>query len=446
MRDHISKTAGIIAEYNPFHAGHKYQIDYIRNTLGADHVVVVMSPDFVQRGEPALLSKYTRTRTALENGADLVLELPVQFATSSAEGFAMGGVSLLSSCGIIDYLCFGAEDENVDLFNAIAEIPEEEPTDYIRILKDSLKAGCSYPLARSKAIISYFSDDPSLLPKGITLEMLSSILSKPNNILAIEYCKALHRQNSNMIPCAIRRKGSDYHAAALPFSPKESENDLTLRYPSATALRHLFHTNKDLDAIPDSETVYTYLKEAARYGEFVLPRDFDSIYRYRLLSESASSLADYRDVTQSLANRIIHHRNDYRTFSDFCRKITTKESTQLHIQRGMTHMLLNLKTSYDRVPYIRVLGVRKESSFLVKQIKENSALPVLTKYAYADKVLSDFTANTLSEKQYDYPYSYTELHRFLSENLFASNLYESILCQKTNLDFKHEYQKQPVIL
>ena len=216
------KTVGIITEYNPFHNGHRYQIRKARELTGADFVVTAMSGDFVQRGEPALFDKYTRTAMALEGGADLVLELPVRFATSSAEDFAACGVALLDRLGVVDHLCFGSELGRLDVLEQTADILVAEPDGFREELRKCLAAGYSYPRAREMALMKVMeagerrSDD--------------NMLSSPNNILGIEYLKALKRRDSRIQPLTIRRKGQGYHETALPEESKA-------QFPSASALR-----------------------------------------------------------------------------------------------------------------------------------------------------------------------------------------------------------------
>ena len=185
------KTAGIIAEYNPFHKGHEYQIRYTKEKLKADYVIVAMSGDYVQRGTPALISKHTRAEMALRCGADLVLEMPVSISTASAEAFAMGGVSLLDSLGIVDILCFGSESGEISALKELAEILVEEPEEYKKLLKSFLSEGLTFPAARSQALTEYFKNprnfngddfDGVLTP---LLNEVTQILNTPNNILGI---------------------------------------------------------------------------------------------------------------------------------------------------------------------------------------------------------------------------------------------------------------------
>ena len=216
------KTAGIIAEYNPFHKGHEYQIRYTKEKLKADYVIVAMSGDYVQRGTPALISKHVRAEMALRCGADLVFEMPVSISTASAEAFAMGGVSLLDSLGVVDMLCFGSESGEISALRELAEILVEEPKEYKKLLKSFLSEGLTFPAARSQALTEYFKNprnfngddfDGVLTP---LLNEVTQILNTPNNILGIEYCKALLRLNSQSRPVTIRREGMGYHETTVP--------------------------------------------------------------------------------------------------------------------------------------------------------------------------------------------------------------------------------------
>ena len=253
------KTAGIIAEYNPFHKGHEYQIRYTKEKLKADYVIVAMSGDYVQRGTPALISKHTRAEMALRCGADLVLEMPVSISTASAEAFAMGGVSLLDGLGVVDMLCFGSESGEISALKELAEILVEEPEEYKKLLKSFLSEGLTFPAARSQALTEYFKNprnfsgddfDGVLTP---LLNEVTQILNTPNNILGIEYCKALLRLNSRICPVTIRREGMGYHETTVPEGDSASSSpDLqssTDFFASATVTK-LFKSSSTSSATP----------------------------------------------------------------------------------------------------------------------------------------------------------------------------------------------------
>lgn len=214
------KVIGIIAEYNPFHNGHAYQIAEIRKRTGADYIVVAMSGDFVQRGTPAIIDKYTRTNMALSCGADLILELPTLWATASAEDFAMAGVTLFDKMGCVDGICFGAETDNLDLLSSLADILANEPEDYRELLSSYIKEGLTFPAARAKALVNHLTassraDELCKADAQISTEAISSIINEPNNILAIEYLKALKRRHSSLKPYLIKREGAGYHDATI---------------------------------------------------------------------------------------------------------------------------------------------------------------------------------------------------------------------------------------
>ena len=188
------KVAGIIAEYNPFHAGHKYHIEKTREITGADYIIAVMSGDFVQRGEPAIADKYLRTKLALSKGVDLVVELPTRYSTASAKEFAFGAITLLNNLNSVDFLSFGSECGNLEVLKSYVSILNNEPAKFKELMLENLKKGLSYPLARTNALSLYLNDSNSI-----------NITSLPNNILGIEYMCALSALNSPIMPAADRR-------------------------------------------------------------------------------------------------------------------------------------------------------------------------------------------------------------------------------------------------
>ena len=406
------KTAGIIAEYNPFHTGHEYQIKYVKEKLGADFVVIAMSGDFVQRGTPALFSKYVRAEMALKGGADLILELPVSSSTASAELFAKGGVQLLDGIGVTDILCFGSECGDTRILMELAKLLVDEPPEFQAALRLNLKEGMTFPKARSQALTE-------VLPEPWKYQQ---VLSSPNNILGIEYCKAILREKSSISPVAIKREGNDYHEKSL------AENI----FPSASAIR------KAIMDTYNARTLENFLPESCRDvffqtvsdHNYLLENDLDLIYRYRLLQETEELLCSYLDMSHSLARRILSCRNQYETFSQFANQLKTKDITHTRIQRALLHMLLHIHNVPEQIPYARVLGFRKSSASLLGEIKKRSHIPLLTKLSDASKVLEEN------------PHSLD----LLEETTFSSNLYENILAQKKNASCIHEYQKQIIVL
>ncbi|MEQ2358363.1 tRNA(Met) cytidine acetate ligase [Blautia intestinihominis] len=434
------KVTGIIAEYNPFHKGHKYQIDYCKKKLNSDYVIVAMSGDYVQRGTPALLPKHVRAEMALRCGADLVLEMPVSVSTASAEAFAMGGVSMLDGLHVVDSLCFGSEYGEVSALMELAEILVEEPEEYRQLLKEFLSNGLSFPSARCQALTEYFKNphnftgddfDGVLTP---LLNQIVQILNSPNNILGIEYCKALLRLKSNIKPVTLKRQGMGYHEtlAETDGSDRFSCTDGNT-FASASAIRELLKAtltpetiSRIASQVPDE--ISLLLASSLQRNGFLTEDALDPLLSYCILKENADSFCSYLDVSRDLAERIMNRSNELNGFLQAASFLKTKELTQSRIQRALLHIILGIREVPATVPYARVLGFRRESSTLLKEIKDSSSIPLITKLADANSLL-DESGRSL-----------------LYETVFSSNLYEKLLCRKNGRNFVHEYQKQLVIL
>lgn len=410
------KTVGIIAEYNPFHQGHQRQISFIRQNTGADYIIAVMSGDFVQRGTPALFSKHLRAEAALRCGVDLVLELPVSVSCASAELFAKGGVEILDGIGVTDMLCFGSEEGGLPLFLKTAKILADEPEEYQELLRNSLKTGLSFPSARCRALAEY----TCRTEPGPDPDAYQQFLAKPNNILGIEYCKAILRQNSRIQPLTMKREGAGYHDQALSSD----------RAPSASGIRSYLKSCPDCACLTGllPQASLELLDQVIREGRLAFEEDLDMLLFYRLLSEDTESLCQYWDVSRELASRIIRMRNQYQGFLPFSGLLKTRELTQARIQRSLLHILLNLKDRPAPAGYARVLGFRKGAAPLLSLIKKEGRIPLLTKAADAPKILEKDSLNSFQE------------------TVFASNLYEGILSHKTGKDFLHEARKPVVII
>lgn len=398
------KTVGIIAEYNPFHNGHAYHIARAKELTGADHCIVVMSGDFVQRGAPALMDKYTRAEAALYSGADLVLELPVYYSLGSAEHFASGAIALLDRLGVVDSICFGSECGDIQLLMQFAHSLLEESPVFRQTLRQRMKDGTSYPIARSAALIA---DNPALSAHIKTLKT-------PNNILGIEYCKALLRRNSAITPYTLSRNGASYHDASISTS-----------FCSALAIREALAASASLESIkgqlpPES---YRLMEQNIGVSLPVFADDFSLLLHYQLLSEQESGFETHPDIDEALSDRIVRLLPDYRSFSGFCELLKTKDRTYTRIARSMMHILLRMDNaslmqfrSEDYVAYARMLGFCKEASALFSAIKEKSSIPLLSKLADAPALLSD-TGKKMLEK-----------------DIYASHIYESVVQNKFTTD------------
>ena len=363
------------------------------------------------------MPKHLRAKSALLSGADLVLELPVCFATGSAEFFAMGAIALLDSLGCVDSICFGSECGDSEILGKIAKILSEEPDDYKKALQNALRKGMSFPQARQHALQEYFINN------HFDANALADVLSQPNNILGIEYMKALYQRNSSMKAYSIRRIGAGYH-----------ESELTEKYSSASAIR------QSLAKDSLSEGIYRQLpfvaqsimKETFDMRYPVYANDFSLILKYKLLQETKKSLTSYMDVSEDLANRIINLRNDFQSFDGFCDALKTKDMTYARISRGLLHILLNIRTEHlanykknGYCHYAHILGFRKSSAELLSLLKGTSKVPLLTKLTQTED---------LSEAGC----------QMLLQDIFASDLYESVITDKFETSFINEYRQQIV--
>ena len=425
------KTAGIIAEYNPFHNGHHYQIQELRRLTGADYVVVAMSGDFVQRGEPAIFDKYTRTRMALCGGADLVVELPVLFATSSAEDFSSCGVALLEKLGV-DLLCFGSESGDLKKLQKAAEILVKEPEAWKIRLKEHLKKGETYPTARSLATTEY-TKDPEL----------AALLSSPNNILAIEYLKALKKRSSPVTPVTIQRQGAGYHDTRLEQEESFRSVSENKFFASASAIRSLIQNNDfDSDAITEklrSQIPATTLSALISEGALdtpVFPDDLTTLLNFRLLSltQEQKGFSTFSDLSPELASRLAKQTLQFASCTERIDHLKTKGYTYTRISRALLHLLLGITSeqvfharALDYAPYARILGFQKSSALLLSHLREKSQIPLITKTADAGKLL---TPDALD---------------ILETDFFASHLYQAILAGKGR-HIRNEYTKSVIIV
>lgn len=436
------KIVGIIAEYNPFHKGHEFHIEKAKEITGADTVIVVMSGDYVQRGMPSIMPKHLRAQMALACGADVVLELPVCYATGSAEYFATGAVSLLDSLGCVDYLCFGSECGNLDAIQTVADVLCQEPDHYKILLQKYLKDGNAFPAARELALTEYLNGNG--LSAQIANKEFAGLLDSPNNILGIEYLKALSSLNSSIRPVTITREGAGYHDQTLgsPFSSASAiRQGLQKHEPDFRLSANAEHA-PDIDFILQElpENCHRIFKENYHKCFPVFADDFSLLLKAKLLTETKESLTKYLDLTPEIANRILSHRNDFMSFSQFCDLIKTKNMTYSRISRCLIHILLDIckcdvpdQAADSRSGYARLLGFRKESSEVLSTIKKCSTIPLITKLP---RTAENRSAESMASDG-------TNLH-ILRQNIFASDLYESVVTDKYHIPFKNEYQKQVI--
>ena len=426
------KIVGLITEYNPFHNGHLHHIREARRVTGADTVIAVMSGDYVQRGVPAFMPKRLRAEMALKCGVSAVFELPVCYASGSAESFAMGAVSLLDRLNVIDALCFGSESNDLEAMSLIARILCEEPPEYTHLLRKYLKDGCSFPAARYKALSEY--------PETSSC---ADLLNEPNNILGIEYLKALKKLDSPIKPYTIRRLGSHYHDTSLTsdgFSSASAIRSLlaysgsslkTEQYAGTVENTSFSNLLGDLeDQVPAS--CLEMLKDYHRVQYPVYQNDFSIILKYKLLNKHPESLLRYADVSEELANRISGQLDNFFNYKQFCELLKTRETTQVRINRALLHIMLGVKKDDVREYmeggyhfYARLLGSGKNQEKLLSHIAKNTSVPLLAR-------LSD--SSELPDAG----------QKMLRNDILASNLYMSVVTDKFKTAFHNEY-RQPVL-
>lgn len=383
---------GIIAEYNPFHNGHLYHLLKSKEKANADYVVAVIGGNFTQRGEASLIDKWTKAEMALANGADLVIELPTIYATSSAENFADGTIKILNSLKIVDTISFGAETEDFNKLNIIANILYNEPKTYKSFLEVALKKGISFPKAREEAIIKYLNDSS-----------YASILSEPNNILAIEYLKALKKHRSKIQPICIKRKSSGHLS-------KEYNGQIA----SATAIRSLVCQNKYKEVKTyTTPASYTILTDEIKQGHLVKDiSQFENIMIYNLRNMSLDEIANLPDVSEGLENTLKKAANSCNTIEEFINIVKSKRYTETRIRRILLYSLLKISkkdmaVSKKVTPYIRVLGFNKKGKELIsKASKANPKLDIIT-----------------SVKKFEDSNMNKNLKTMLERDIFATNVY-----------------------
>lgn len=380
------RVAAIICEYNPFHNGHQFHIAETRRKTGADAVVAIMSGNFVQRGDIAVFPKILRAQAAIKGGADLVLELPVPFSTGSAEFFAQGAVKTLDSLGIIDYLSFGAECNNAEKLFELAALFANEPREFTDLIKLYSKDGLSFPSARAKAAAEFAGADAG------------KILSSPNNILGIEYCKALLKNNSNIKPCVIKRTGAEH----------DSEN-ADYGIASASFIRKLLIEN-------NSDKAFQYMPEFTKYIFEGQPlhniNALEKAILCELIKMSADDLRGISDVTEGLENRIKDAALTAATLDELIEAVKTKRYTHSRVRRIILSAFLGITDNDRKAPpqYIKILNHNEIGQKIIAAAKKTATIPIIRNTSQVNKI-GDPEIKALWEREriFDKIYEMTEL-------------------------------------
>ena len=398
----MSKILAVISEYNPFHNGHLYHLQKSKKEINPDYSICIMSGNFCQRGDTSIIDKWSKTEAALKCGFDMVIELPVVYSISSAENFAEGALKILEAFDDVT-LSFGSECGNLDTLNNIADVLYNEPKEYQTILAHELSKGLSYPKARENALLLYLND----------VRKYANVLSNPNNILGIEYLKAIKKFKSKVIPFTIKRIDEGYNSLKIKD-----------RLASATAIRNLVKNNEDVKKLMPTSS-YNILSDNINHGQIIKDISvFEKEIIYTLRKMSLEEIANLQDVTEGLENSIKQATNNCNNLEDLINSIKSKRYTRSRIQRILLYSILNITKkdildSYKTKPYIRILGVSNRGKILLSQLN-NPKYPAITSV----KKFMDSNNNKI-------------LKSMIEKDILASNIYTLgyEYDSKANLDY-----------
>lgn len=366
-------SVGIIAEYNPFHNGHQYQIKKIKKKYPNDTIIIAMSGNFTQRGEPAIIDKWQRTKLAIENGADLVVEIPYAFVTQSADYFSYAGITLLENLKV-DKLIFGSESNNLNDITEIAKA-ELENEDFDKLVKIYAKFGNNYPTSLSLAL------------KDLT----GKVIKAPNDILGITYIKTILKHNYNIKPITIQRT-NEYH-----------NKELTGTISSATSIRKNIDKKEKIKKSIPPNTYHALTTETIHNRDNYFP-----YLKYKIITDN--NLEQYHLVEQDLAIKLKKEILSSNSYEQLIQKIKSKNQTYSKIARALLHILCNYKKEEAKknqnITYIRLLGFNEKGRKYLNQHKKEITLPIISKITKEKDSMLELELNTT--KIYTLPYSNSE--------------------------------------
>lgn len=410
------KVTGIIAEYNPFHNGHKYHLLKAKELTNCDYTIVIMSGDYTQRGTPAIYSKYVRAKAALLAGADLVLEMPVFGAVASAPDFAECGVQSLAATGVCDFLFFGSESGSVPLLERQAAMLEHEPDELSKRIKDELKNGLSWPAARARAYEASLRSNSANIPEA-------QIASLPNDILGIEYIRSIRAAKLSLCPVTMKRNDPGYHS-----------EERSGRFASATAARKaIFEQNMDFlsEVLPDE------LFEALS-DEPCPPIAFDDcslLLGEKLLRASLDELISISGMPEELARKLYKNRLSFETSDHLVSSRKDRSFTYTRVNRSLLNLMLEITKeeaalfkAYRSAPWLRILGFRRDAAPLLSELKRHANAPIITKIAAAESHLPEPAA------------------ALFQKHLTCAELYRLLVQIKSNQKTKNEFQRSIIII
>lgn len=405
----MSNILGIVCEYNPFHNGHLYHLNESKKITSSDYSVAIISGNFTQRGEPSIVNKWLKTEMALKSGVDLVIELPVVYSISSAENFAHGAIKILDSLNIVDYLSFGSECGDISVLDDIVDVLIAEPKAYTTLLSHELSKGISFPKARENALMMYLGN----------IRRFANILSAPNNILGIEYLKALKKQNSMIRPIALKRKEANHNDNL--FSPSSA-------FSSASAIRNICNSN-DITQLQRvmPESSYDILEECLKKGNTVKSLSaFDKEILYMLRKMSTEEIAELPDVSEGLEYSLKKAATSCNSVVELLTLVDSKRYTKTRIQRILLYAILgitkkDIQLSQTISPYIRILGFNEKGKEMISEITRRN--PKLNLVTSVKKFLDETSNKTLKY--------------FMAKDIWATNVYTLGFeyDSKANLDY-----------
>lgn len=403
------KSVGIICEYNPFHNGHLYHLNESKRLTNSDYTIAIMTGNFTQRGDVSIIDKWSKTKMALENGIDLVIELPTVYAISSAENFATGAIKILNSLNIVDYISFGSECENIDVLKDISNVLCNEPKEYKTLLSLELSKGISFPKARERALMLYLNN----------VRRFANVISAPNNILGIEYLKALEKQKSKIKPICIKRRDSMHNDNLISLSSQ---------FASGSAIRKQCSFN-DIsllnNVMPTSS--FNILNENIKKGTFVNNlSSFDKEIIYTLRKMSIEEIANLPDVSEGLEYSIKSAADSCNSVIELLSIVDSKRYTKTRLQRILLYAIIgitkkDIQLSQNINPYIRILGFNNKGRDIISEVSDRS--PKIELVTSVKKFINDSNNKNLKH--------------LINKDIWSTNIYtlgyeyES----KSNLDF-----------
>lgn len=425
-------TTALIVEYNPFHNGHQYHLNKSKEITKSDNLIVIMSGNFSQRGDAAVLDKWARTEQALNCGADLVIELPFAYNIRSAEYFAYYSILSLEKTNIIDSIVFGSEAGEIEILNAIAATLNNENKKFKKILKEKLKKGYNFPTARQKALLENQSENNYL--KSYDQKILMKTLKTPNNILAIEYLKSLLKINSKIKPYTIKRIGTAYHS-----------KDINKNYASASLIRNIINTNNKKQSLAKSKNLMPFkawqiLKRELQLGRYV-KNSSQNLIIVKIIDQlrrmTPNELLNYQGISNGFENRLLEKAAANLRPENFLNEIKTKNLTESRIKRKLLQIYFNLNSKRlncieENAPhYLRILGVKKGKEYLISKLKEKSELKLILNPSSQIKTIDLKTTQKLNlSLSYD----------LLASDLYAL-LYENHEFSNAHRDFQQKFIK-----